>query len=370
MMMKTSFLQIVLRRVLLASFATFVILPQQAFTAPAENSAPPVYSSNPVVATVEGESLYLDDLKNAQMHESMARLHQIQLHELKKKILQKLGKKHPDFLDQNFPTVSQSQITRFYSTTPGVKEMGSLEQMQGEIRDYLEKTFRENYVEQKYAQAIKNGWVQVFLTPPNEFRLVASVGSAMRWFNDSTAKSKKKRKVFLLEYSDFQCPFCKLVQKTLDKLRIKYSQDVQFGFRHFPLPFHKEAQTLAEAVECARDQNRFWPLLSIFFRDYSDSSVVTHSKVIRSARIAQVKNLKAFQDCWEEGKYSAKVMNDIREGSQLGIQGTPTFILGLYDPAADTVTGEMFSGAVSEEQFVRKIEKYLALSRPEAKLAQ
>jgi predicted DsbA family dithiol-disulfide isomerase len=92
--------------------------------------------------------------------------------------------------------------------------------------------------------------------------------------------------------------------------------------------------------------------------------------VVHSARIAQVKNLKAFQDCWEEGKYSAKIMNDIREGSQLGIQGTPTFILGLYNPANDTVTGEMFSGAVSEEQFVRKIEKYLALSRSEAKLAQ
>ncbi|NIP99362.1 MAG: thioredoxin domain-containing protein, partial [Nitrospinaceae bacterium] len=79
------------------------------------------------------------------------------------------------------------------------------------------------------------------------------------------------RKVFVLEYSDFQCPFCRRVQPTLKKLRKRYASKVQFGYRHFPLPFHKQAVRLAEAVECARDQGRFWEFQDILYRDYNDA---------------------------------------------------------------------------------------------------
>ena len=185
---------------------------------------------------------------------------------------------------------------------------------------------------------IRKGWVAIHLAPPNEFRLVAQVGNAMLWFNDE--KSRKTRRVFLLEYSDFQCPFCKRVQTTLARLRVKYANELQFGFRHFPLAFHKEAKAMAEAVECARDQNRFWPLLNILFLDYNDQTPLTSERMTASAKKAGVRNLKAFQDCWDEGKYTRKVLNDLREGQQLGIQGTPTFILGLYDPETDSISGE------------------------------
>ncbi|UCD12505.1 MAG: thioredoxin domain-containing protein [Nitrospinaceae bacterium] len=335
---------------------------------PASPSSLPLYHNNPVVATVEGEPIRLDDLKNSQIHDAMEQLHQMQEHALKEKILQQLVTKHPELGEEDIPAISQSDITRFYLNTPGVKEMGPLSQMQPEIRDYLERTIREDHIERNYQKAIKNGWVEIHLTPPNEFRLVAQVGSAMLWFNDE--KSRKNRRVFLLEYSDFQCPFCKRVQRTLARLRVKYAEEMQFGFRHFPLPFHKEAKAMAEAVECARDQGRFWPLLNILFNDYNDATPLTSERLTASAKKAGVRNIKAFQECWDEGKHSRKVMNDLRAGTQLGIQGTPTFILGLYDPSTDSVSGEMFSGAVSEEQFTRKIEKYLSLSHPEAKLAK
>ncbi len=328
----------------------------------------PLFHNNPVIATVEGQPIHLDEVKNSQMQEAMDQLHGMQEQAMKEKVLQLLAAKHPELGENDMVVVTQSDITRFYLTTPGVKEMGPLGQMQAEIRDYLERTTREDAIERKYQEAIKKGWVKIFLSPPNEFRLVAKVGTAHLWFDDK--KSGKNRRVFLLEYSDFQCPFCKRVQATLARLRVKYADELQFGFRHFPLSFHKEAKAMAEAVECARDQNRFWPLLNILFQDYNDATPLTSENLTASAKKAGVRNLAEFHDCWNEGKYTRRVMNDMREGQQLGIQGTPTFILGLYDPGTDSISGEMFSGAVSEEQFTRKIEKYLSLSHPEAKLAK
>ena len=349
---------------LISLFLIFVVFPASLFADP-----PPVqiYTNNPVVATVDGEYLMMDDLKNAQIHDAMSQLHSMQSRLLKEKILQELTKKHPGFLDDDVPEVTAKEITRFYETTPGVKQLGTLEKMRDEIREYLEKTYRDSYIEEKYQHALEKKWVKIYLKPPSEFRVVAQVGTAMLWHNED---SKKYRKVFVLEYSDFQCPFCKRVQGTLDTLRKTYSDKVQFGYRHFPLPFHKEAKVLAEAVECARDQGRFWQLQSILYEHTSDSQNLAEADIINLAKKAGVRELKDFQKCWKGRKYTTRVSDDVREGVRLGIQGTPTFVLGLYDPDSGTVSGEMFSGAVAEDRFVQAIEKYLALTRAEAKLVR
>ena len=78
---------------------------------------------------------------------------------------------------------------------------------------------------------------------------------------------------------------------------------------------------------------------------------------------AGVKNLTAFRECFTSGKYKARVLKDLRDGSRIGIQGTPTFVIGLRDQESATVTGEMFSGAVPEQKFVQTIEKYILLSK-------
>lgn len=333
----------------------------------ADPSPVQIYTNNPVVATVDGEYLMMDDLKNAQIHDAMSQLHSMQSVVLKEKILEQLVKKHPEFLDDNVVEVTDKEIAGFYENTPGVKQLGSFEKMRDEIREYLERASRDSYIEKKYQYALSKKWVQIYLKPPSEFRVVAGVGTASLW---NSKDAKKDRKVLILEYSDFQCPFCKRVQKTLDGLRTKYSEQVEFGYRHFPLPFHKEATTLAEVVECARDQGKFWELQSILYEKTDDAQALTETDIIGLARQAGVKNLKSFQTCWKERKYKTRVTDDIRDGARLGIQGTPTFVLGLYDSESGTVSGEMFSGAVSEDKFVQTIEKYLALSRAEAKLVR
>lgn len=318
---------------------------------------PVVYSNNPAVAVVDGEPIALDDLKNSKVQEAMVQLHEMQKEILRQKALAKLAKNHPELQKEKAPRVTQEDIVQFYNKTPGMKELGRLEQVEGEIRQYLEKVFKDSFYENQYQAAVEKGWIVDYFEPPNDFQLVARTGGAVLWLEEN---EENPRKVFLLEYSDFQCPFCKRVQATLNKLRQRYNEKVQFGYRHFPLPFHKEARDLAEAVECARDQGRFWELQASFYE--AAPAVIHKSDVPKYAEEAGVKNMSAFQTCFKKGKYRNKVLQDLQEGFKLGIQGTPAFVIGVYNQKKSTITGEMFSGAVSEENFVRKIEKYISLS--------
>ena len=94
----------------------------------------------------------------------------------------------------------------------------------------------------------------------------------------------------------------------------------------------------------------------------------TKEKVLKAAQISGVNDIDEFKSCWQNNKYEKRVEKDIRDGVKIGIQGTPTFLVGSYEHESGMVSGEMFSGAVSEEKFVKTIEKYLALTATEAKL--
>ena len=90
-------------------------------------------ANNPTLAIVDGEPIILDDLKNAQIHDVMVRLHQVQSQVLKEAVLAKLTKNHPELkLDSEVPLPSEDDIVRFYENTPGIKEMGTLEKMRNE----------------------------------------------------------------------------------------------------------------------------------------------------------------------------------------------------------------------------------------------
>jgi len=339
-------------------FIVLLLFPPLAFSDPV---TPSFYSNNPIVAEVDGTPVHLDDLKHARIQEALVRLYQMKNRALKERVLEKLSQKHPELAAGARPKISNAEIKKFYDNTPGIKDLGSLQQMRSEIQDYLSNSYRNIYIEEQFQHAVEKGWVKIYLTPPNDFHLKAGVGTAMLW----SAENKLAR-VFVLEYSDFQCPFCKRVQSTLQKVRKKYPQKVQFGYRHFPLPFHKEAKVFAQAVECARDEGKFWELQAWLFKNLGQT--YSDGQVLKGARISGIKNIDDFKLCLKKGKYAQRVEKDIRDGLEIGIQGTPTFVVGSFDQDSGMVSGEMFSGAVSEEKFVKTIEKYLAMAGTEAKL--
>lgn len=342
---------------LLLSFSFSSTLLAQEKNPEIKNEGTPIpYSNNPVVARMKGQPIHLDDLKNARIHDLMTRLHQMQSALLKQKVIKLLSETHPELKSEDISQITPQDVESFYLTEPGIKDLGELNQLRGQIRNYLEKMRHQGYfkdLEKRYQLAVEKGWVVDYFAPPNDFRLQAMVGTAMLRFN---SKEGEGRKVFVMEYSDFLCPFCKKVQGTLKDLRNKYADTVQFGYRHFPV--HQEARDLSEAVECARDQGRFWQLQSQVYIDPRRQQE-SRMELLRSARRAGVRNLSLFERCLDTGKYQKRVQKDMDEGMALGIQGTPTFIIGTYNQSAGTISGEMFSGAVAPTKFITLIEKYL-----------
>ena len=231
--------------VVLIFFSVFAIKPNGV---KAEEIPKSLYSNNPIMAKVDGKPIRLDDLKNAKMQDVLVQLFQMQKNILKYKAIEVLLESHPQLKSDAVPKVTQDNVQKFYNSQPGVKELGTLDEMEDRIRKFLEQSFQESYVDRVYRRALSEGWLVDYMIAPNDFKLVADIGEAVLW-----SDGVKKRKVMLLEFSDFQCPFCKRVQKTLSMLRNRYGKEVDFAYRHFPLPFHNQAKGLAEAAECARE---------------------------------------------------------------------------------------------------------------------
>ena len=99
---------------------------------------------------------------------------------------------------------------------------------------------------------------------------------------------------------------------------------------------------------------------------YQKEPSVELQALAKTAQKAGVQNLDEFRSCFKNGKYTSRVLKDMEDGSRMGIQGTPTFIIGIQDHKTATVTGEIFSGAVPEEKFVRTLEKYILFSKAES----
>ena len=133
--------------------------------------------------------------------------------------------------------------------------------------------------------------------------------------------------ITILEYSDFQCPYCARFHSTMEQIIAEYPEDVRWVYKHFPIDsIHPMARKLAEASECAADQDKFW--------EYSDE-VYNNQKAINNASpSAFAKNIgldmEEFNDCFDSAKYAERVRKQEREGQALGVNGTPgSFINGV-----------------------------------------
>ena len=164
-------------------------------------------------------------------------------------------------------------------------------------------------------------------------------------------------KVKIIEFSDFQCPFCKaLFDQTLSQLKKEYvdTGKVAFYYRHYPLSsIHPNAQKSAEAAECANEQGNFWGYHDELFKTQADWESLTGSSLYdKFAELATNIGLNGatLKDCVESGKLEDKVKEDESDGSAAGVQGTPaTFINGM-----------LISGAVPYSEFKAEIERQLA----------
>ena len=174
-------------------------------------------------------------------------------------------------------------------------------------------------------------------------------------------RGNSKAPVTIIEYSDFECPFCKRHAPTMEQVLETYKDDVNFVYRHFPLSFHPNAQKLAEASECAAElggNDGFWKYHDeIFNSTEANASQATPERFAEVAKKIGVNEAK-FKSCIDSGKYAKYIADQMQSGIDAGVQGTPgNFIINNKTDEVKEI-----SGAVPFSSFQSAIDAVLGKS--------
>lgn len=182
--------------------------------------------------------------------------------------------------------------------------------------------------------------------------------------DDDAILGNKDAKVFIIEFSDYECPYCKRFRdETLDEIKETYidTDQVALVFRDLPLSFHDPAATFAANVmECARKQGgdaAYWEMHDFWFANTGTNGTGITDAKIKSGANALGLNGKNLLNCADNEEFADEIAADLADANTAGISGTPGFIVGVRD--GDSVTGEVISGAYPFSEFERVIEQYL-----------
>ncbi|MGB8294425.1 MAG: thioredoxin domain-containing protein [Polyangia bacterium] len=165
-------------------------------------------------------------------------------------------------------------------------------------------------------------------------------------------KGGQAPKITLIEFSDFQCPFCSRAKNTLDQLLKLYKDDLQISFKQFPLPFHNNAMPAAIASVAADQQGKFWEMYDKLFANQQNLDAASLEKYAQEIGLDGTKFKAAIAD----PKTKALVEADMKQANNFGVQGTPSFF----------VNGRAFSGAYPLESFQMVLDE--ELKKADAKL--
>jgi protein-disulfide isomerase len=166
-------------------------------------------------------------------------------------------------------------------------------------------------------------------------------------------RGDKDAKITLIEYSDFECPFCSRFVPTVEQVLAAYPDDVRLVYRHFPLSFHPEAEPAAEAAECAGEQGKFWEYHDGLFDNQTSLSAAYYPQLAATLGL----NASKFKDCLASDRHLAKIRQQAQTGAAAGVNGTPgSFVV---DPDGNATP---IKGALPFESVKAVIDAVLAAS--------
>jgi len=234
---------------------------------------------------------------------------------------------------------TDADITAWFQANQARLQGAPLDQVRAQIRAHLieERTraAREAYLDRLRSRVL----IRVSLEPPRQ--VVASKGHP--------AKGPASAPIELIEFSDFQCPYCRGAFPTVQRVLSTYGDQIHFVYRHYPQPNHRNARPAAEAAECAAEQGQFWPYHDRLFDDQTNLS--DEDLKVSAAQLGL--DAAKFNACFDSRRYKADVDKDIKEADQAGVNGTPTFF----------VNGRILLGAQPFEEFKRVIDQELQFKK-------
>ena len=153
--------------------------------------------------------------------------------------------------------------------------------------------------------------------------------------DDDPVKGNPDAPITIVEFSDFQCPFCaKFHEDTLQQLEQDYisTGKVKFVYRDFPIQsIHPNAIPAALASECADDQEKFWEMHDMIFinqRNWQDLQIIQSASLFKEYAVKIGLDSDEFDSCMDSGKYLEEIKNDLDDGRAYGVTGTPGFFVG------------------------------------------
>lgn len=303
-----------------------------------------------ILATVDGEKITNEEVLNL-AKQRMVKI-ESQIYDIKRsvieelidqKLLNKEAKKKSKTVSDLFNEVQNKAGNVTEDEARAIFELQKNRQFKGQTFDDVKKNLMAQLLQQKRQLAVndyleglrQNATVQINLKRP---RFDVST-------DDDPAIGKKNAPVVLVEFSEFQCPFCKKARPVIDKILNTYGDKVYYVFRDFPLSFHKQAKGAANAANCAGDQGKYWD----YSRElWTTQGSHTEEELPRLAKKLKL-NMDEFEKCVEGKKYYDEIESDLNDGSDAGVSGTPAYF----------INGVFLSGAQPFERFKELIDEEL-----------
>jgi protein-disulfide isomerase len=201
--------------------------------------------------------------------------------------------------------------------------------------------------------------IKKMLTPAPKPQQVSDVNHVMDVSSDPI-KGSETAVLTIVEYTDYQCPFCaRHAKSVLPEIQKNYidTGKVRYVLRDFPLPFHDHAIKASEAAHCAGDQGKYWEMHDLLF---DNQKALGPDKLPDYAKAIGIDVVK-FDSCLANNSYRQRVDANLADAGKVGINGTPSFVIGYTQADGGEVKGEkLIRGAVGYDVFQKAFEEMLA----------
>jgi protein-disulfide isomerase len=236
--------------------------------------------------------------------------------------------------------VTEQEIVQFFEANRERAQGRTIEQLRGQIKDFLDgqraQQARAQLVEELKA---KSSSVKVMLDPPRYTVAIAAL---------DPVRGAATAPVTIIEFSDYQCPFCARVNPTLEQVRKTYGDQVKIVFKDFPLPNHAQAPKAAEAAHCAGEQGKYWEMHDQLFANQRALNLPE----LKQYAVGLSLDATKFNQCLDSGKHAGLVAAGTAQGERMGVNSTPT----LYINGRPLIGAQPFDAfkAVIDEELTKK----------------
>lgn len=230
---------------------------------------------------------------------------------------------------------TEEEIVSVYEANKSELGDATLDQVRPQIIQFLQQR-QEAVATRSFVDQLRAKYKpQIFLTAP---KVEVSTGSL-------EPRGPAGAPITLVAFSDYECPYCKRAETTVEEVLKAYPDKIRFYHRDFPLEFHAHARPAAVAARCANEQGKFWPYRTALYAS-AELSPERFKEIADQTGLDRTK----FDACLDTNKFDAEIAKDMDDGANVGVSGTPAFF----------VNGRVLSGAQPLEAFKSAIDAELA----------